>query len=598
MVLSVQDLKKRTPSGQRRLILAEAPFASKNRHLGIDWWKEEIRSGIRYRRIYGKDKSWEYYKTMYRGFWPRGTVPVNMIYAVARSVVPQVYFRNPRVYIQAKRPGFSAHAMVLERLDNYIIKEIGLKQQLKSGVLDCFLSGIGPGILGYDSEFGFNPSFTVGSELEDSGLTSFNKKGEKIEYTNNVKPGMPWFLRANPKDFGVPWGTDRWENARWFFLRKMRPLRDIKQDPKYSNTSGLKGNFNTKIERTDDGTTPTPQHLGEKDGDNEWVEIFEIHDKKTRRVYTLSLDHPKFLRDDIDELQIEDLPARVLGFNEDPDYFWWSPDARMIEVQQQEINDIRTMARKHRRVGLLKMIVDKNLPKDELDKLLDGDPKAVARMDIGTQGDIRKVAAFLQSHVPPDLINYAREVREDVREIVGFSRNQMGSFEESSGRRTAHEAEIVRAASLIRIDERRDAMADYVESVVRGINQIVHKNWSSERIVDIVGPDGARYWVRFNGNDLRGEYHYNVSPEESTPQDSRTRRADAEKLLDIGVKIPGMDMRYLLRQYTRQFDWLDPRMLFPQQEGAGRSPERALMFPDFVNKIGQGASAFPGLGRG
>lgn len=562
----------------------------------LQWWKDEIKAGVRYRTIYGKTKQWNNYKNMYRGFWQEGIVPVNMIYAVGRSVIPQVYFRNPKVAISPKRPGFAAHATVLERIDNYIIKEMALKNQLKSNILDCYLMGRGPGIIGYDSEYGFNPSFTVDSELADSGLTQFGKKGIRIEYTDEVKNGMPWYLRCSPEDFVVPWGTRRFEEARWFAMRKMRPLRDIKESPLYTGKANLKGAYHTKMDGSLDGTSTSKTQHSEHDGESDWVELWEIHDKRSGNVMTISLDHDQFLRKEFDELQIEGLPAKTLGFNEDPDYFWWTPDARLIEVQQAEINDIRTMARKHRRVGLLKMLYDKGaVKKDELDKLLDGDVKAAAGIDVGPQGDIRKVVAYLQSHVPPDLISYAKEVREDVREIVGFSRNQMGSFEESSGRRTAHEAEIVRAASAIRIDERRDIMADYLEDIIRAENQIIFKNWGAERIIDIVGQDGARYWVRFTGQEIKGEFHYGVNPEEALPQDARTRRAEAEQFVLMAKQVPGIDMAYVMRQWSRTFEWLDPKMLMPQNEGEGRSPEKALLFSDFMRKTGQGISNFGGL---
>jgi len=209
---------------------------------------------------------------------------------------------------------------------------------------------------------------------------------------------------------------------------------------------------------------------------------------------------------------------------------------------------------------------------------------------------VRKSVALLQSHVPPDLNIAAREVREDVREIVGFSRNQMGSFEEASGRRTAHEAEIVRAASMIRIDERRDIMADHLEKIIRSMNQLVAKNWSAERVVDIVGPGGARYWVKFTGEEIKGEFAFKINPEESLPEDKRTRRADAMEFMKIAQQAPGVNMKYLLEQYAHQFDWLDPNLLFPS-EGAGRSPERAIPFNHMQRVMGQGErnSSFPGL---
>ncbi len=247
------------------------------------------------------------------------------------------------------------------------------------------------------------------------------------------------------------------------------------------------------------------------------------------------------------------------------------------------MNDIRTMAKKHRRVAILKLLYDKGMNKDELAKLMDADVKAAVGIDVGVNGDIRKAVALLQSHVPPDFTIAAREVREDVREEMGFSRNQAGAFEAPSGRRTAHEVETVRAAAMLRIDERKDALADHLESIVRGYNQMIFSNWTSRRVIDVVGPDGARYWIKFSGKEIKGEFNYKINPEESAPQDRRTMRNEMFEFMTIAAKTPGADMNYLMKVFASKFDWLDPKLAFPG-EGAGRSPEKPMEFMEFVGK--------------
>lgn len=561
----------------------------------LDAWKDAIRLGIRYRQVYGRSAEWAEYKNMYRGHFRPGTVPVNIIYSIGRSLVPQLYFRDPRVSIIPLKPGYTMHARILEKLDNNLIQETGLKEEMKSMVLDAYLCGTAPGIFGYDSEYGFAPELASDEIEGDGSLSSFAKDGKKIEYNYNVSPGMPWFLRCSPLDFIVPWGTKRFAEAQWFAFRKMRPLKDVMEDPKYSHKQGLKGSYRSRLETSDkDGKANIYE-----DPKSEWVELWQVHDQRTGFVSVISLDHNKFLRDEFDELQVEGLPALTVGFNEDPDYFWWTPDCRLIREQQFEINDIRTMARAHRRVALLKVIYDKTLKSEEVAKLLDGDPKVAVGIDIGATGDIRKLVHLFQSHVPPDLMTAAREVREDIREIIGFSRNQMGSFEDSSGRRSATEASIVKQASMIRIDERRDIMADTLSSVIRKYNQIIFKNWNSEKIVDVVGQDGARYWIRFTGKELRGEFAEKVKPEEAQPSSQATKRQDAQVWIDLATKIPGLDVKYLLEAYGGTFDWIDPQLLFPG-EGPGRSPEKAMQFGDFLRMgpRGAGQSSQPGLGEG
>ena len=46
----------------------------------------------------------------------------------------------------------------------------------------------------------------------------------------------------------------------------------------------------------------------------------------------------------------------------------------------------------------------------------------------------------------------------------------------------------------------------------------------------------------------------------------------------------GMDTGYLIQQVARQYDWLDPKLLFPQAGQAGRSPENAMQFNDFQKR--------------
>lgn len=559
----------------------------------LEDWKHAIRMGIRYRQVYGKSKDWQVYKNYYRGFFKAGTVPVNIIYAIGRSLIPQVYFRDPRVSIIPLKPGYTMHGRVVERIDNLMIRAMNIKNEMKSMALDCYLTGRGPGILGYDSEYGFDPQNVQEIKNEGDMESDPTDIEKKIEYNYNVNPGMPWFLRCSPNDFIVPWGSRSMKEAPWFAFRKMRMLKDIKADPKYSNTKNLAAPYRSRLESSDKDRQTTTQ---QEDFKAEWVEIWQIHDQQTGTVKVLSLDHDKFLRDDDDELQVHGLPAHVLGFNEDPDYFWWTPDCRLIEQQQLEINDIRTMAKQHRRVALLKVLYDKGMIKgEELAKLMDESPKVMVGIDAALAGgDIRKAVQLFQSHVPPDLAAAAKEVREDIREIIGFSRNQMGAFEESSGRRTAHEAEIVRAASMIRIDERRDIMADMLTDIVQGSNELIFSFWNAERVIDIIGPDGARYWVKFTGPEIKGNFAYKVNPEESQPSNRQVEIQQIEQFIGLAKEVPGMDIKYLVESFASRFDWVDPKLLFPANS-AGRNPDRPMMFNDF-NAMMQGKGVGPMAG--
>lgn len=490
-------------------------------------WRELIEDGIKYRERYARSKDWERWWRYYRGDYGEGYqgMAVNMIFAIGRSLVPRVYFRNPRVVVTPLQPGRYLQAKVLERIDNLVIREIGVKQALKAAALDAFLFGTGIVKRGYDSEFGFNPEQSTsegGAALTDSG----ERGEERIEYDSNIRPGWPWVKRIHPATFVVPWGTSDLRDAPWCAHMVIRPLEDVKRDPKYSK-SAVKDLKPTLVQR------PTPyessKNLYAPQRPATLVQLWEIYDMKTGKIYVIADGHDKFLREDEDVLSDLGFPFYPIIWNPDHDHFWGISDCVNLEPLQLELNEIRTVARAHRRAALLKFLYKKGaFTEDQLQKLLSGD---IASIGIGIEvdGDLERSVLPFQPHVPLDFMTAAQEARMDIREISGFSRNQLGEFDRST-RRTATEAAIVEQAANIRVDERRDVLADVLADIVRGINDSLFKFWTEEHVAHIVGPDGAAYWVRFTGGDLRGEYTYRIDPDTALPTTGATRRQEAVEL--------------------------------------------------------------------
>ena len=506
----------------------------------VKQWQSLIRQGLKFQEAYGDAKNWERYKKYYRQQFKSNVVPVNLVFATLRSLVPQVYFRNPRIVVTPTRPGLlpELNARVIQRVDNWIIREIGIKQQYKRMIQDAFLCGTASGILGYDSEFGFDTEAAEGQSLT---LSSFNDKGEKIEYNANVNPGMPWFLRARPEDVIYPWGCTGPDNARWYTQRVMRPLEDIKQDSKYSNTRDLKGAFIPTI-TTAEGTK---QLFNPADGTSshqtvEWVELFECHDLATGKVYVMTMQEgqDKFLRSDTDEMQIDGLGIETLNFNPDSDYVYGVPDAKILEPQMLELIDIRTQAQKHRRIDVLKSIVRKGVfTKDEMLKLLSSDVGPFAEVE--SEGALADNIMNLNpgvSGILADLIQQGIVAKEDANEIVGVPRTAQGAYQGKT-HISASETDKVAASFGIRLDERRDIVSDSILRVVRRINQIIFTRWTLERVTDIIGPDGAKWWIKYTGPQVRDEYNISIELEDARPLDSETKIGQASQIAEVWAKL-------------------------------------------------------------
>lgn len=549
----------------------------------VNEWKERIRNGQRFQRTFGHADAWDRYKNYYRHNFGAGIIPVNVIYSVLRSLVPQIYLKNPRVTVTPTRPGLEAelHARIVQELDNWLIRELMVKQEIKKMITDSFLCGIANGFVGYDSLYGFDPA-------KQAQMTQFSKDGKRLEYNANISPGRPWFLRARPEDVVWPWGATSSRDSEWVALRVFRPLADIKADPKYTNTKDLTGEYKQK--RTGPENTPEEDIAStgfENFGERLWVELWQIHDARTKEILAISPFHNKFLREpQPDELQIDGLPCETLVFNRDSDYIYGIPDAKIIEPQQLELNEIRTQAMKHRRVDLVKAICRKGtFSKKSLQQLTD--ERVMAIVEAETDGSLRdSIITFTPSAGPilQDLIMSGETVRGDIREMVGFSRTSQGEYQGKT-HISAAETKAVFNSLNIRLDERKDMLADLLSNVVRRFNQLIFTYWDTERVSQVVGPDGAQWWLKYNGRQIKDEYNIVVTPEEGPDLDSGTKFQMAIQAAETwarlnqgaiaqGVPIPAEIQRMVFTQF--QGTGLDIDRLLAQSQAAGQQAQAQL----------------------
>jgi len=557
----------------------------------LEWYKNAIRNGMTFQVRFAKSNMWPQYKAYYRHEFTQNVLPVNLVFSILRSLVPQTYLRNPSVSVTATKPGivYEFHARLVEEIDRWLLRELMTKYEIKKMITDSFLCGISTGFIGYDSEFGFSQKHS----LDQSGiasLTQFDKKGYRTEYNSNINPGMPWFLRARPEDVVFPWGCESMANAEWVAMRVFRPLEDLKADPKYKNTDKLAGSYTQRRTAVAGAVfieDPLPT-------DHEWVELWQVHDAKTKEILGITMDADDFLRKEEDLMQIEGLPGETLVFNPDPDYIYGIPDARIIEPQLLELNEIRTQAMKHRRIDILKFLYSKGaLTKDAIERLTNENVQAGVEVD----SDMPISQAVLPftpgaSGILADMERMGEVIRGDVRETVGFSRVSTGEYQGKT-HVSAKETDVVQWANQIRLDERRDMVADLLTNVVRKFNQIVFTHWTTSMVKSVVGPDGAKWWLQFTGPEIRSEYNIKIDPNDAGVTNPMTKKKDALDMasgyaqMNMGLAKSGVPAPMeIQRQFFSQFEGINIEKLMSQlsqmagggqpRPGAGQNPDQPV----------------------
>jgi len=150
--------------------------------------------------------------------------------------------------------------------------------------------------------------------------------------------------------------------------------------------------------------------------------------------------------------------------------------------------------------------------------------------------------------------------------------------ESPAGRRTAEEMRNVQMAHDIRMDERRDIVADALVVMMRKINQIIFERWTEEKVIPVVGYDGAKYWVNYTGKDNRAEYNLRVDVESMSPRTKMVKKRELLELIQAVGKNPRANIDYLMRMLLREYEWVDAMQVFPEAQETMGQPMQQQQF--------------------
>lgn len=554
----------------------------------IEKWLERVEIGVKYKEEFGSAKNWATYRGYGRGHFPgftggtNGILPYNLTYAMQRGMVPEIYFKNPYFSVSPRfDPSLHLQARIIESINNLLIEEMGIKETFKLMIQDAYYTNRGIAKIGYDglwSRYADSNeaalSRQLGIPLDQMGR---GKGMERVEYNVNVKPGSPWVERTMPETIVVPFGVRSLDDCPWIDHIVIRSLEDVKRDRKYKNTEGLEGTH-LEILNRDASRKGFYDELGRE---VTLVEVHEIRDFKRREIATFVPGYDKWLREPSEDvLQIDGLPFVDFCFNPDGEFYWGPSDVQIFEPQQLEINEARTQAMYHRRVALLKFLVESEaIDEGEIEKMLSDHVAPVVRV----KGKPREIVETLQPHIPADLVQWTDVIRSDVRELMGRGRQQLG--EAPPGRRTAEEMRQVQAAHDVRMDERRDIVADALVKMMRKVDQIIFDRWSMDRVAQVVGYDGARYWVNYRASELKGEYNYRVDVESMTPRTKAIKKREIVELVQALGKNPRANIDHLLRLLLHEYDYVDAMQVLPEAQETMGGPMTSQQFMQQQNGL-------------
>jgi hypothetical protein len=523
------------------------------------YWDKQIRGAISWRQKQGWSDSWKKNLDYWRDAgWGQDELPYNIGRALILVLMPSLYYANPYCLISSQNPDYIEHASIVESVMNSLLYAMKVKKTFQDKCLDACLFGRGMGEIGYVDGL-FKPSSIQEGMMSTNVEERTIAKNESLDTT--VRDNAFWYKRILPEDFYIPYGYNSLDEAPWVVVRRCRSMEHLKQDKRYKITDDTTKSGRRSYKKTEVIATDQKEIISDAEGiEHDFVEFYEVYDLLSGEISAFAAGSDKYMRkpETYDLLKFG-LPFSDISFIPDPIRYWTQPLMSMIEPQMRELTNVRTMGRLHIALSIMRVFLDRNALDPEQAKKLEGN-------EIGgiiyTNGDPRNSIMQVTPNLPPELLAWVREIREDVRENVGFDRMMSGGGMEHS-RTTATEVQRVASSSDARIEWKREQVGLAYEDMARKLLQIVFEKWTEEQVVPVVGKDMSIQYVRFSPQQLAGELtlRADIEPLRKRTKDERT--AEVANLLNLTQSLPA-DHSYLLQVLSRTYSWMDFRRLFPQ----------------------------------
>ncbi|MDB4261287.1 hypothetical protein N9878_00330 [bacterium] len=506
-------------------------------------WGREINRALTWRKKFSHESLWPEIERIYQHDCGSNVPRFNLIFMQAQTLIPNLVYQSPGVINTPTRSGMVQWAALFDGLDNWWIQHCEMKGALHDMVLSAFLKNTAVVQIGYDFDM---EAANVVAQLESS---------ENRTRASNAA----WLDNVPPHRFVTAVGTHSMRSCHWCAKFVSVPTSRLK---------GITGLKNVRHSGVPPEILFHEAELWECRDSTQYTCFWQIHDAVTKKWCWLSTNGMYIMPWEDDPLQVYGLPFEVLTLNTNTKSIFATPDPKYIMTQHLEGEDCRWQGMKQRRAAISKFLYKADsIDSETLDRIISADSPAGIPVDVGMDKSIRDCILELKGSVDFGLLEYQKAILNDAQLILGNGPNQLGQF--APGRRSSREAGIVDRVADSRVSHRRGKVADVAQGLVRKANRLMTENWNGELIQQVVGADGALYWVEADPKKL-GELGFGmetrVNVESLAPVSRDSRKQEAANLLSMMSQMQetGANTMPILTQLLSQFEWVDVSQVLPQ----------------------------------
>lgn len=519
-------------------------------------------------------------------------VVVNYSYNTIRTIVPTLYFKNPRMFANAAREEFLDRVPLVNLVSNYDFRALNVKEEVKRTILRAQIGGIAYFETGYsflEEEIEKEPELSLVVPSPEEPVSE-EPEEKKVQFSDmRIIQDSPSLISRSLMEVVVDPYVNQHSEVPWYAIREIKPIEMVKKDPRFKNVKNLKPNA-----KFDKVVVNTFSEEYRKSSDLKFLEMWHYTDRWKGKTFTIARGHKGKLR----EFDTPDGYGLVpLVFNEDPESNFHISTIKVFRDQQDEINRMRMYMLEHVKRTLPRMVVDSDKASDEEDmnRVTSSDLSEIVQFPGGS--DAIKPLQF--ATLSPDLYAVDRKLIQDMTVSSGLSDFQRGKALKVP---SATEAQLIEQSSRLRVDEGLDTVSDAVVQAMTNIFKLRQKFTTGEQTVPIIGEDNLDIWKEFETYTremIQGEFEFTVDYGSTQKKDQDFEKTQWLQLAPILTNLklqsradPSLNLigRSLMKAFERPQSEID--LLFPMQTPETQlpgPPGQAPVSPEAVLSILGGA---------
>ena len=536
----------------------------------------------------------------------RGTSETeNIVFANTSALVPAIYARNPQIEVTVTKEDNHPTSVMHEELINVLMRNTGqnglnMKPKARRAVVATTLMNLSFIETGYT--FKSDSSEQALIDLQELSTEYAEEKNlEKLRLIEGkiaalelkvdlLRPSGPYIkfrkpdqILRDPDSESEDLSDDKWVMI-WEYVPTtwlQATYADSKTGTKSlykpthvlnANSVGAEGRNSAEQEiqnytLIDDDYSDRPSRTRRSqygyDDDESYkralrTKIWYVWDKVTRRIYMYNdkdWTWPIWVWDDPYHLD-SFFPLSQLTFYTHPTEGVAKSEVVYYLDQQDSINDINSEMKKARQWAKFNLVYDKNRAnREDVEKIIKGDEAAAVGLDVPEGYTLKDV---VQSVVPPSM-QYAElfdknpqfEAIDRLSSVSGVMRGQQFKTNTTNGA-----IEKYSMNTQTRLDEKIDAVEDFIGDVGWKVLQLCAQFMDAERVGELIGSKGAE-WQNYDSATFLATYQYQVvggSTQKPTSDAKKQQAMELGQVLGQFVNAaPQAVTTVMLKMFERSF---------------------------------------------